>query len=124
MLYSLYICLVQDLNINISNLYLDEPTRSLSGLILKNNIKSHYENLPPTVTEFVKAECLTAVGDASPLIRATVGILITTIASRGINTWPELLPALCQMLDSADYNVCEVSFYITKYLRYNIGWLL
>lgn len=86
----------------------DEPTRSLSGLILKNNIKSHYENLPPTVTEFVKAECLTAVGDTSPLIRATVGILITTIASRGISTWPELLPALCIMLDSADYNVCEV----------------
>lgn len=89
--------------------FLDEPTRSLSGLILKNNIKSHYENLPPTVTEFVKSECLTAVGDTSPLIRATVGILITTIASRGINSWPELLPALCQMLDSADYNVCEVS---------------
>lgn len=88
----------------------DEPTRSLSGLILKNNIKSHYENLPPTVTEFVKSECLTAVGDTSALIRATVGILITTIASRGINTWPELLPALCQMLDSADYNVCEGAF--------------
>lgn len=75
---------------------------------MKNNIKSHYENLPATVTEFVKSECLTAVGDTSALIRATVGILITTIASRGINSWPELLPALCQMLDSADYNVCEV----------------
>lgn len=84
----------------------------MSGLILKNNIKSHYENLPSTVTEFVKAECLTAVGDTSPLIRATVGILITTIASRGIIYWPELLPALCQMLDSADYNVCEVSYYV------------
>lgn len=79
---------------------------------MKNNIKSHYENLPPSVTDFVKSECLTAVGDTSPLIRATVGILITTIASRGINSWPELLPALCQMLDSADYNVCEVSLRI------------
>lgn len=94
----------------ITHFFLDEPTRSLSGLILKNNIKSHYENLSPTVTEFIKSECLTAVGDTSPLIRATVGILITTISSRGINTWPELLPALCQMLDSADYNVCEVSY--------------
>ena len=25
-------------------------------------------------------------------------------------TWPELLPALCQMLDSPDYNVCEGAF--------------
>lgn len=27
-----------------------------------------------------------------------------------LTTWPELLPALCQMLDSQDYNVCEGAF--------------
>ena len=88
----------------------DEPTRSLSGLILKNNVKAHFQKFLPVVTEFIKQECLSAVGDPSPLIRATVGILITTIASKGeLTTWPELLPALCSMLDSEDYNVCEVS---------------
>lgn len=52
-----------------------------------------------------------AVGDPSPLIRATVGILITTIASNGnLQNWPQLLPTLCEMLDSQDYNVCEGSF--------------
>nr|CAD7258048.1 unnamed protein product [Timema shepardi] len=90
---------------------LDEPTRSLSGLILKNNVKAHYHKFMPEVTSFIKQECLSAVGDPSPLIRATVGILITTIASKGeLTTWPELLPALCSMLDSQDYNVCEGSF--------------
>ncbi|GLH02008.1 Importin subunit beta [Gryllus bimaculatus] len=89
----------------------DEPTRSLSGLILKNNVKAHFHKFLPAVTEFIKQECLSAVGDPSPLIRATVGILITTIASKGeLTTWPELLPALCSMLDSQDYNVCEGSF--------------
>ncbi|XP_063238810.1 transportin-1 [Bacillus rossius redtenbacheri] len=89
----------------------DEPTRSLSGLILKNNVKAHYNKFLPEVTNFIKQECLSAVGDPSPLIRATVGILITTIASKGeLTTWPELLPALCNMLDSQDYNVCEGSF--------------
>ncbi|XP_060536964.1 transportin-1 [Cylas formicarius] len=89
----------------------DEPTRSLSGLILKNNVKTHYSNLLPSVTNFIKTECLQAVGDPSPLIRATVGILITTIASKGgLSCWPELLPALCNMLDSQDYNVCEGAF--------------
>ncbi|PSN30206.1 Transportin-1 [Blattella germanica] len=89
----------------------DEPTRSLSGLILKNNVKAHFHKFLPVVTEFIKSECLSAVGDPSPLIRATVGILITTIASKGeLTTWPELLPALCNMLDSQDYNVCEGSF--------------
>ena len=61
----------------------DEATRSLSGLILKNNVKAHYNQFPEKVAVFIKAECLKAVGDPSPLIRATVGILITTIASKG-----------------------------------------
>lgn len=40
---------------------------------------------------------------------ATTGILITTIASKGeLQNWPELLPKLCLLLDSEDYNTCEV----------------
>ncbi|XP_018023344.1 transportin-1 isoform X1 [Hyalella azteca] len=89
----------------------DEPTRSLSGLILKNNVKAHFHQFPPDVAQFIKMECLCAVGDPSPLIRATVGILITTIASKGeLSSWPELLPKLCEMLSASDYNVCEGAF--------------
>lgn len=52
-----------------------------------------------------------ALGDPSPLIRATVGILITTIANKGgILNWPELLPTLCDMLDSQEYSICEGAF--------------
>lgn len=87
----------------------DEPTRSLSGLILKNNVKTDLQGMVP-VSNFIKQECLLAIGDPSPLIRATVGIIITTIASKGLETWPDLLPALCNMLDSQDYNVCEGAF--------------
>lgn len=54
----------------------DEPTRSLSGLILKNNVKAHYLNFPPTVADFIKQECLNNIGDPSPLIRATIGELL------------------------------------------------
>lgn len=61
----------------------DEATRSLAGLILKNNVKAHYNQFPSDVATFIKGDCLNAVGDPSPLIRATVGILITTIASKG-----------------------------------------
>ncbi len=89
----------------------DEPTRSLSGLILKNNVRAHYEKFPGEVTEFIKQECLNSIGDPSPLIRATIGILITTVAAKGgLENWNELLPQLCQYLDSEDYNVCEVSY--------------
>lgn len=90
----------------------DEPTRSLSGLILKNNVKSHYHTFPDPVKEFIKSECLEAIGDPSPLIRATIGILVTTIAAKGdLTNWPQLLPTLCQLLDSEDYNVCEVKLH-------------
>lgn len=51
----------------------DEPTRSLSGLILKNNVKAHYQSFPPPVADFIKQECLNNIGDASSLIRATIG---------------------------------------------------
>lgn len=38
-----------------------------------------------------------------------LGILITTIASKGeLQNWPDLLPKLCSLLDSEDYNTCEV----------------
>ena len=88
----------------------DEPTRSLSGLIVKNNIRAHYNELPKAVTVFIKQECLNSIGDPSALIRATIGILITTITSReGLEEWPELLPSLCNCLDSTSFHVVEVS---------------
>lgn len=58
---------------NIQCFLPDEPTRSLSGLILKNNVKAHFQNFPNGVTDFIKSECLNNIGDSSPLIRATVG---------------------------------------------------
>lgn len=68
---------------------------------MKNNVRAHFHKFPPAVADFIRAECLSAVGDPSPLIRATVGILITTISSRGeLTNWPDLLPNLCSMLES------------------------
>ena len=90
-------------------LWAEEPTRSLSGLLLKNNIRSYYEKFPPNVTEFIKKACLECVGDDSALIRATIGILITTIVGRGgLEQWPDLLYQLDLNLDSNKDSVCEV----------------
>lgn len=97
----------------------DDPTRSLSGLILKNNVRAHFEKFPPEVTNFIKQECLNSIGDPSPLIRATIGILITTIVAKGeLRNWSQLLSHLCQCLDSDDYNVCEVCTDVFLFLYY------
>ena len=67
---------------------------------------------PEEVKQYVKQKCISIIGDPSPLIRATVGIVISMIANKGeLTNWPELLPALCQLIESPDQNVCEVSKY-------------
>ncbi|XP_023585220.1 transportin-1 [Trichechus manatus latirostris] len=97
----------------------DEPTRSLSGLILKNNVKAHFQNFPNGVTDFcVQVHTLAFMAVSSKMesnfLKMCIffqGILITTIASKGeLQNWPDLLPKLCSLLDSEDYNTCEGAF--------------
>ena len=87
----------------------DEPTRAMAGLILKNNVKVYWASFPEEIKTFVKQEAMHAIGDPSPLIRATAGTLISTIAMRGeLVNWPELLSTLCQLIDSPELSECEV----------------
>ena len=89
----------------------DDATRSLSGLILKNNAKAFFDKFPDWCKEFIKRECLCCIGDPSQLIRATIGILITTIVSRSsLSAWPQLLPTLCTHLEAEAYASCEGAF--------------
>lgn len=55
------------------------------------------------------------MGDPSSLIRATVGILITSIVVQGeLVHWPELFEILMQKMDSEDYYECEGAFSILQ----------
>ncbi|XP_065175090.1 transportin-1-like [Sycon ciliatum] len=89
-------------------------TRALAGLILKNNIKQYYGDLPEEVKHYARVCCLESLGDAAPLVRTTVGILLSTIVKKmtedGELAQPEMLAALMSCLDSPDYNVCEGAF--------------
>lgn len=78
---------------------------------MKNNAKAFFDEFPEPCKQFIKRECLNCIGDTSQLIRATIGILITTIVSKcGLQSWPELLPNICELLDSTSYEVCEGAF--------------
>uniref|UniRef100_A0A915E4P1 Transportin-1 n=1 Tax=Ditylenchus dipsaci TaxID=166011 RepID=A0A915E4P1_9BILA len=82
--------------------------RALSGLLLKNTIRQNWQQIPPQIQSFLKRNCFRAIADESPLIRATVGIIITTIfVHDGCTNWPDLLPTLCQMLEREDVNMLE-----------------
>lgn len=87
-----------------------EPTRAVAGLVLKNNVRLYYDKFPEETKAYVKQESLGVVADESPIIRATAGTLVSTIALCGqLIKWPELLPSLCQLIDNSEQLACEVS---------------
>lgn len=87
----------------------DAASRSMAGIILKNNIKAQYLGYSEEVKQYIKMEILHAISDPAPLIRATVGMIITSIVQvADFSSWPELLPSLYQLLDSQDLYTLEV----------------
>eukprot|EP00732_Lithocolla_globosa_P001503 Lithocolla_globosa_v1_NODE_763_length_3322_cov_30.849403.p1 type:complete len:909 gc:universal NODE_763_length_3322_cov_30.849403:3268-542(-) len=89
----------------------EEGVRAMAGLLLKNNVRTYYDAFHPQVKEYIKQNCLDSVGDPQRLVRDTIGIVITTIVTRGkLKDWPGLLPGLCQLLDHTDPAVVEGTF--------------
>lgn len=89
----------------------DETTRSLSCLVLKNNVRKHYQAFPDELKEFIKKRSLDLLRDQASVIRATVGILITNVAACGeLFAWTELLPTLGQLLNSNEVEIVESAF--------------
>uniref|UniRef100_A0A0K0ES64 Transportin-1 n=1 Tax=Strongyloides stercoralis TaxID=6248 RepID=A0A0K0ES64_STRER len=86
---------------------LDDSNRSVSGLILKNIIKNNWINLPDNIKGYIKEKCCETISDSSSLIRAIIGILITTIFTKEKAGWNEVLYYLIKLLDSNDQSVLD-----------------
>eukprot|EP00040_Diaphanoeca_grandis_P029262 m.171075 g.171075 ORF g.171075 m.171075 type:complete len:904 (-) comp31631_c1_seq1:64-2775(-) len=88
-----------------------EDTRSVAGIVLKNNFRTMYKDIPPEIRDEVKVHCLQSLGEKSDLIRATVGLLITTISQQGgLREWPILLPTLMECISNPDPAVVQGAF--------------
>ncbi|KAG9444187.1 hypothetical protein H6P81_015527 [Aristolochia fimbriata] len=82
--------------------------RQAAGLLLKNNLKTAYKSLAPASQQYIKSELLLCLGAADRHIRSTVGSVISVIVQQGqVFSWPELLQALVQCLDSNNLNHME-----------------
>ncbi|RKP25434.1 importin beta-2, partial [Syncephalis pseudoplumigaleata] len=89
----------------------DVSIRAIAGLVLKNNIRTHYEQIQPMVLEYVKHHCLQSISDADPMVRSTAGIIVTTLVARaGLASWPQVLPRLMELLDSPQMHTVEGAF--------------
>lgn len=86
----------------------DQYIRSVAGLTLKNNIRSHYPNISPQVLEYVKECCLQHIGDAA--VGKPVSLVIASIVARGnIQNWPQVLQVLLEKLDDSNPTMVEVT---------------
>ncbi|KAK6130104.1 hypothetical protein DH2020_036154 [Rehmannia glutinosa] len=82
--------------------------RQAAGLLLKNNLRSAFETMPPANQQYIKSELLPCMGAADRHIRSTAGTIISTFVQiGGVAGWSELLHALVKCLDSNDVNHME-----------------
>lgn len=85
-----------------------EPVRAMAGLLLKNNIR-FIEKVHPSVVAYIQQRSIQSLGDPLPLVRGTIGIIITTLLTKmGVTGWPDVVPYLIQHLDNPDANIVEV----------------
>ena len=83
--------------------------RSTAGLVLKNNLRTDFQDLSPDVLAYIKSGAEKALVDQHDLIRSVAGTIITTIVTRGgIVNWPEILQRFMDMADSQDPIIQEV----------------
>ncbi|KAI8320666.1 ARM repeat-containing protein [Martensiomyces pterosporus] len=91
------------------------PVRAVAGLLLKNNVRQDFDNISPHVLDYVKRKSIDAIGDPDTLVRHTLGTVIATVVALGkIKNWPEILPRLMQLLDSAEYPLVEGAWDILR----------
>ena len=83
--------------------------RSTAGLVLKNNLRTDFQDLSVDVLAYIKAGAEKALIDRHDLIRSVAGTIITTIVTRGgIVNWPGILQRFMDMAESHDPIIQEV----------------
>lgn len=83
--------------------------RPSAGILLKNNIIKHHSTLDPLTVAYIKGSIVPALSSRQPQIPNIAGNVITTLlAQTGLDSWPEILPTLVNMVES-DSNEFAIS---------------
>ncbi|KRY16037.1 Transportin-1 [Trichinella patagoniensis] len=92
-----------------------QVTRSLGGLILKNNIHAAWSTYTDEAKRYVKAECVHALGESNQMVRTTVDVVIASILSQeSIHAWPDLVVKLLDQLHSDQDQVVVSAFSVVQ----------
>ncbi|ROW15390.1 hypothetical protein VPNG_02228 [Cytospora leucostoma] len=73
--------------------------RSAAAVMLKNNVKFHFKQIPEPSVQLIKLAVPLGIQDKSAQIRNYAGNIATELINRvGIYGWPEFLPELIKMI--------------------------
>ncbi|KAF4344257.1 Importin subunit beta-2 [Fusarium beomiforme] len=73
--------------------------RSAAGIMLKNNVRSEWKNIPESNLQLIKLAVPMCLQDKNSQIRNFAGNIATEIVRRGgLLSWPELLPQLLDLV--------------------------
>lgn len=76
--------------------------RSAAGIMLKNNVKSDWNKIPPASLEIVKKALPIVLQDKNSQVRSFAGSVITEIVKKGgLLGWPEIIPQLIETFSNA-----------------------
>ncbi|KAL1497591.1 hypothetical protein ABEB36_008524 [Hypothenemus hampei] len=85
-----------------------EDIRSLSGILVKNNLSMTLQTIPPESFSQIKQECQNLLMDPSRDIRLSTSSIVVTIARDHLKNWPELIPFLLKSF-SAQNEYSEIA---------------
>ncbi|OLY82423.1 Transportin-1 [Smittium mucronatum] len=82
--------------------------RAVAGLLLKNSVAQDFKKYSPNDLIYLKSQALSSLGDRDPLVRHTLGTVISSLVILGgIENWPQALSQLFLALDSQDFDIVE-----------------
>jgi HEAT repeat protein len=82
--------------------------RSAAAIMLKNNVKSSYKQIPETSVTLIKLAVPMGIQDRNPQIRSYAGNIATEMIRRGgLYSWPELLQELLKLLSNESGQVSK-----------------
>lgn len=86
----------------LANPNFSDEIRSLSGILLKNNILSVHDTLMQDNLSKIRQECLRLMQDPCKDIRISISNVIVMLAKDKLVTWPELIPYLLNTFEQSN----------------------
>uniref|UniRef100_A0A5S6Q7W0 Transportin-1 n=1 Tax=Trichuris muris TaxID=70415 RepID=A0A5S6Q7W0_TRIMR len=94
---------------------IDCDTRAVAGLILKRNIRQHWDSFSSSLRSYIREQCLKAIADPNKIIVSAAGVLIAAIvACEKLACWPDLIKHMLNTLNTGSVEIITAAFTVLE----------